>query len=167
MRYEHTTQVPNEVLDTCLPVLTVAELKLLLIVIRQTFGWRKARDRISHSQFVEKTGLGKRSVTEAITSLIEKGLVKVTDYTNVVLDAPESRRGKPFLFYSYEDGTNAKNYQNMCKNPQEQVQNSDDNKTILSKLTEQNFVRNQGTTKLTDQERIAQILSKGQEDSRT
>jgi hypothetical protein len=39
MTYKHTTQVPNILFDTHLRELTESELKILLIVIRQTIGW--------------------------------------------------------------------------------------------------------------------------------
>ena len=85
MMYQQTTQVPNVIFDTHLSFLTESELKLLLIIIRQTFGWfdkttgrRKTRDRISHGQFIKKTGLSRRVISKALKSLIEKGLVTVT-----------------------------------------------------------------------------------------
>ena len=66
MTYEQTTQVPNILFDLHLPSLTESELKILLIIIRQTYGWidrytgkRKLQDRISHSQFITKSGLTK------------------------------------------------------------------------------------------------------------
>ena len=60
MEYKQTTQVPNFIFDICLSQLTEAELKVLLVVIRQTLGWldkltgkRKSRDRITISQFIQ------------------------------------------------------------------------------------------------------------------
>lgn len=100
------TQVPNFVLDACLPLLKEAELKTLLVIIRQTIGWidrstgkRKVRDRISNSQFRSKTGMSKRVITSAIQSLVDKGLVAVTDYEGRPLDTPLSRKGKSYLFF--------------------------------------------------------------------
>ena len=59
MHYPQTTQVPNALFDKHLPNISHAELKILLIIIRQTYGWiapqtkqRKLRDRISHGQFI-------------------------------------------------------------------------------------------------------------------
>ena len=40
MTYKQTTQVPNELFDIHLPDLTFSELKILLFIIRQTYGWR-------------------------------------------------------------------------------------------------------------------------------
>jgi phage replication O-like protein O len=107
MTYKQTTQVPNCVFDALLPSLTNAELKIFLVVIRQTFGWisqktgrRKERDRISQSQFTAKTGLSKRIVTRALQSLIEKKLLTVTTAKGAELRFASDRKGRAYLFYS-------------------------------------------------------------------
>lgn len=81
------TQVPDAVFDELLPVLSGAELKVLLYIIRRTFGFKKNRDNISLSQMVSGiktrdglvidggTGLGKSSVIRALTTLEEKNIV--------------------------------------------------------------------------------------------
>ena len=108
MIYQQTTQVPKIVFDTHLPSLTESELKLLLIIIRQTFGWfdkatgqRKTRDRISHGQFMKKTGLSRRVITKALKSLIEKDLVTVTCENGKTLHRAVERKGMARLFYSF------------------------------------------------------------------
>ena len=85
-----TTPVPNSVFDDYLPKLSDAELKIYLIIIRQTLGWqqkktgkRKIRDRITHSQFVKKAGLSKRVISKTIQSLINKSLILV--YSSIFL----------------------------------------------------------------------------------
>jgi len=107
MIYDKNTQVPNFLFDTYLPNLTEAELKITLVVIRQTQGWlnartgnRKERDRISGYQFREKTGLSKRIITKSINSLVQKNLLQVTDYTRKILHTPNERKGKSYLYYS-------------------------------------------------------------------
>ena len=107
MNYAYTTQVPNNVFDRHLPHITGSELKVLLIVIRQTYGWidklsgkRKTRDRISISQFTTKTGLSRRSVTEAISSLQAQNLIKVMNHTGDTISLPGARQGKKYLFYT-------------------------------------------------------------------
>jgi len=59
MIYKQTTQVPNILFDTLIPTLTEAEIKLLLVIMRQTYGWvgsktgkRKQHNRISRNQFL-------------------------------------------------------------------------------------------------------------------
>ena len=109
MIYQQTTQVPNVLLDNYLPSLTGAELKILLVIIRQNYGWmdsrtgkRKTRDRISHSQFKEKTGLCSKIISKAIQSLVLKGLISVTDKSGNQLTNTLDRKGHPKLFHSFQ-----------------------------------------------------------------
>ena len=109
MMYKKTTQIPNIVLDQYLRTLNASELKVLLVIIRQTNGWidkctgrRKTRDRITHSQFKEKTGLCSKIISKATKSLVLKGLITVTDGAGKELVNTSDRKGKPRLFYSYQ-----------------------------------------------------------------
>lgn len=102
------TQVPNQLFDEFLSRLTAAELKVLLLVIRQTRGWvygkskkRKVRDRITHNQFIKKTGICRKVISPTIQSLVEYGLLKVTGYNGQTLDTPEKRKGKQWLLYEF------------------------------------------------------------------
>lgn len=106
MIYKQTTQVPNFLFDKHLRELTEAELKILLVTIRQTLGWfdsktgkRKSRDRITHNQFRQKTGLSKRIISKTIQSLSVKKLIQITDFEGKELHQPLERKGKPYLFY--------------------------------------------------------------------
>lgn len=101
------TKIPNILLDTHLPSLTEAELKILLIIIRQTYGWidkstgtRKLRDRLSHSQFIAKTGLSRRAISIAINTLIGKSLIKISSFDGLEINDSSQRQGKTHLFYS-------------------------------------------------------------------
>lgn len=112
MRYQQTTPVPNIIFDTYLPLLTGSEFKVLSIIIRQTYGWvdketgkRKTRDRISHSQFVKKTGLSRRVVSKSIQSLVAKDLVRITDQADNSLHRAEDRKGTSWMFYTLTLGT--------------------------------------------------------------
>lgn len=107
--YRQTTTVPNVIFDTHLPLLTEAELKMLLIIIRQTNGWvdkrtggRKTRDRIFHGQFMKKTGLCRRVISKTLQNLISKGLIQVTYQYGNSLDWPEERKGVTRMFYSFQ-----------------------------------------------------------------
>lgn len=107
MNYPNTTQVPNRFFDQLLPHLTLAETKILLVIIRQTYGWidnttkaRKQRDRISYGQFIQKTGLSRRVITNTIKSLIAKQAVVVTDWKGNMLTEAQDRIGNNRLFYS-------------------------------------------------------------------
>lgn len=101
---KQSTPVPNMVFDIHLPTLSDSELKVYLIIIRQTLGWkyknkRKERDRITHSQFVKKTGLSRRVISKTIQTLINRHLILVTDYQFNKLLSPQSRKGKSYLYY--------------------------------------------------------------------
>jgi len=83
------TQVPDQLFDEHLPYLGHAELKVLLFIIRRTFGWGKSADAISLSQLERGTGLSRRSVREAVKSLEQKRLI--------VADRCPSPRGDPSI----------------------------------------------------------------------
>lgn len=103
----NTTPVPNVVFDEYLKDLKLAELKVLLVVIRQTLGWadknstlgRKERDWISSSQLSKKTGSSKRAITTATEELNKKSLIEIQDEHRNILDTPEKRKGKQRLYY--------------------------------------------------------------------
>ncbi|MBK7694781.1 MAG: replication protein [Saprospiraceae bacterium] len=106
MIFKHT-QVPNILLDTHLPNLTESELKILLVIIRQTYGWidkftgkRKIKDRISQSQFRIKTGLSKRIISKTLKMLSDKDLISIYDRKHNLLKNSLERRGQPVLLYS-------------------------------------------------------------------
>lgn len=107
MLYKQTTHLPNFIFDSFLSELTEAELKVLLVIARQTVGWiiqgtndRKQRDRITHYQFCKKTGLSKRAITNAIQKLLFRKLITITDYKHKTLFFPKDRKGKSYLYYS-------------------------------------------------------------------
>lgn len=70
------TQVPNVILDN-LAKLTPAELKVLLVVVRATFGWHKDRDMLSLSQISEKSGLTRRYVQDLVKRLDGNWLIRI------------------------------------------------------------------------------------------
>jgi hypothetical protein len=79
--------VPDELFDEQLPDLSGAELKVLLYIIRRTFGFKKDSDNISLSQMLEGirrrdgavldrgVGLTKKTLLLALRSLQEKNLI--------------------------------------------------------------------------------------------
>ena len=81
------TQVPDELFDELLSELTGSELKVLLYVVRRTFGFKRDSDHISLSQMVsgiakkdgtildKGTGLDKKTVIRAVKSLVSKGIL--------------------------------------------------------------------------------------------
>ena len=106
MIFKHT-QVPNILFDTHLPNLTESELKILLVIIRQTNGWidkctgkRKTKDRITQSQFRVKTGLSKRIISKTLKMLSDKNFISIYDRKHNLVKNAIDRRGKSILLYS-------------------------------------------------------------------
>jgi len=81
------TQVPDEAIDQLMPRLSGAEFKVLLYIIRRTYGFKKSADDISLKQMVEGiktregkqldsgTGLTKETVTLAVKHLVEQRVI--------------------------------------------------------------------------------------------
>ena len=82
------TQVPDLFFDRIAPLLSEAELRVILYIFRHTFGWKKDFDRISLAQMVDGirrqdgsvvdlgTGMAKTSVVRGVKGLIEKRLIE-------------------------------------------------------------------------------------------
>lgn len=82
------TMVPDELFDELLPDLSGAELKVLLFVVRRTFGFKRDCDRISLSQMLHGittregrvlhrgVGLSKPTLLGALRSLHAKGVLR-------------------------------------------------------------------------------------------
>ncbi|MFV0572864.1 MAG: replication protein [Xanthomarina gelatinilytica] len=107
MSYYYRTTVPNSVFDKHLTDLGYAELKVLLVIIRQTYGWKDKRtggykrwDWISQRFFVRKTGLSARAVSTAISQLIYKGLILVKNQKGYLLFDKKQRQQEAKLYFS-------------------------------------------------------------------
>jgi hypothetical protein len=110
----NSTQVPNNFFDEWLPLLKEGEMKVLLIIIRQTLGWvedketgrRKEKDWISNRQMAIKTGLGSRSISRAIATLIQKGLIETWGDGGIRLDtSAERKKAGMRIFYRLKTAT--------------------------------------------------------------
>ena len=159
--------IPNIIFDTHLPLLTEKELKVLLIILRQTIGWvskkgkRKTRDWISHRYFINTTGLSRKSITQAISLLIKKGLIKAETTSYQTLESSSSRKGQVRIYYSClligrED----------CTHPKVQLASSQGKILLTTKLTDtklkpQTKVNSTYPNRLTDLERYQQVLREG------
>ena len=94
--------VPVRLVDEVMPDLRDTELRVLLVVLRQTWGWRadrlagsgahKRRDWLSHRQLCRRTGRGSDAVSAAVASLTAAGLIVVEDGGGRPLAMPEERR---------------------------------------------------------------------------
>lgn len=133
----HYTPISNILLDNFISTLTGSELKILLIILRQTVGFHKQRDKMTYVQLQKKTGLSKRIITETIQSLINKNLILVTDYQNKPLENTGDRKGKILLFYSSPLSTSAENSTDQCTKRHHPVQKSAYNKIYITKETAQ------------------------------
>ncbi len=83
------TPIPDQLLDDVMAFLSGAELKVLLYIMRHTYGYKKSADSISVKQMVEGitaadgrvvdrgTGLSKASVHSAVKQLEENALIIV------------------------------------------------------------------------------------------
>ena len=114
-----------------------AEFKLLAIIIRQTYGWQKKRDRLNYTQFIQKTGLSRRIIAHAIQSLIDKQLIQTSDYSGNILNTPESRKGKTSIFFTPCITTHAETNKKISTFKQKAMQKPTYNKTTYSKPNKQ------------------------------
>jgi hypothetical protein len=147
------TQTPDQLFDVLMPRLTESELKVLLYVVRRTFGFKKQSDDISLKQMVEGiktrdgrqldsgTGLSRPSVTKGVRGLVAHGvLTAVRNSSQERGDEPTSYRlrfkGEPLETSlprgsqdSYEGGgNNVSREGRKAVTPQETVdQHTDDN----------------------------------------
>lgn len=97
----NTTPVPHIVLRQWMPRLSDVELRVLIVVIDQTFGWveeaetgrRKDRDWISSSQLVLKTGRARKAVSSAVKTLVETHrIIETVDESGRPLDTAHKRK---------------------------------------------------------------------------
>jgi phage replication O-like protein O len=94
------TQVPNALLDN-LHIVSDAELRVLLVVIRQTVGWHRNRHKLSISFLCRATDMSSQGVINATKSLIARGVIvrypkeDGFEYELVLTDEPTPRRLDP------------------------------------------------------------------------
>ncbi len=70
------TQIPNELLDILARIkLSPNQWRVLIYLIRKTYGYHKEADYISNSQIVRATGLHKTTVSHALRRLARANLI--------------------------------------------------------------------------------------------
>ena len=111
------TPVPNILLDDWMPLLSDTELRVLLVVTRQTLGFqaggkthnntpggtasRRARDWLTHARLKQATGRASEAVSKAVDGLVKRGLLEVcTECGSPLLTPPERRRCRGRIFFS-------------------------------------------------------------------
>lgn len=74
------TSVPNELLEAMYQTdnhFSPNQMRVLLYLIRMTYGWHKARDRISLKRMSADIGKDRRNVTRAVRELERMGVIEV------------------------------------------------------------------------------------------
>lgn len=106
MSIPNTTQTPNIIFNGLMKEMTDTELRVVLVVIRATYGWiadretgmRKEEDWISHYQLKEKTGRQSGALSNAIDSCIQKGWIEARDSKGNLLNTKGKRKGKNIYY---------------------------------------------------------------------
>ncbi len=80
------------VVDDLLPSLKDTELRLLLVVLRQTLLRNKRFDWLASRQLKERTGRASEAVSAAIDALVTRGLLEVRNEQGRLLSTPQQRR---------------------------------------------------------------------------
>jgi hypothetical protein len=100
MAIPNTTPTPNELYNGEMQKMSDAELRVVMIVTRATFGWiidkktglRKEEDWISLSQMIKKSGKSIRAIKYAVQSCIDKGWIEVRSKNGELLDTGIKRQ---------------------------------------------------------------------------
>ncbi len=70
------TPIANEIIESLVKIdLLGAEWRVLLFIIRKTYGYHKKSDRISFTQFEKGTGISRQTINKTIKNLVAKGLI--------------------------------------------------------------------------------------------
>ena len=70
------TKIANELLEKlCLPGINGSEYRIILFVVRKTYGFNKKQDRISFTQFQKGTGMNRAHAIRTINSLVDKRIL--------------------------------------------------------------------------------------------
>lgn len=85
------TQVPDQFFDDHLRHLSCTELRVMLVLFRQTLGWKRDSHSISVPEIASRSGAGDSTVWRAVRSLESKGLVSVTRRTTKAGDPAANR----------------------------------------------------------------------------
>lgn len=100
-RLANTTPFPNLLLDSVMRFLSDTEWRVLCVIVRQTYGWQKPEDWLSHSQLKSHTGRESAAVSRAVDTLVKRGLIVVRDRSNRRLySTAERRRSRSGLVFA-------------------------------------------------------------------
>lgn len=166
--YKNTFQTPNEVIDDLMKQLPSSELKVLLFIIRRTYGMlekgskynRVRRAWISQKLFRTCCNLSGRAVSTSIDNLAIKEIIEVTDSEGELLNTKQKRRGKPRLYFACRLRLAHMDFKKK-KKACEQVSKKPVNTLHIIKPTmikPSCAIIVQGVQRISDKERIQQIL---------
>lgn len=81
-----STMISNEVFEKIYSFpFTNGELRILLFIIRKTWGWNKKEDKISYNQIASATNITRRNAIYAVNTLVKKqALVIKKGYINTI-----------------------------------------------------------------------------------
>ncbi len=71
------TQVPNFIIDNFMSILSNAEFKIIMLIVRYTCGFHRRQAAISFSHFSQKCGLSRECINKSIKKFEQLGWIKV------------------------------------------------------------------------------------------
>lgn len=87
------TPIANEILDVVARTrFPSGERSVLDVILRKTYGYNKKEDQIAYTQFMEMTGLSRRSVIYIVQNLQAKAVILVSRKRNAVQNDPNTYR---------------------------------------------------------------------------
>ena len=141
----NSTQIPHLILREWLPQLSDTELRVVLIISDQTFGWHKDSDYLSYSQLRLRTGSSNGSIATALKSLREKGLIKVMDKKGKQIKTKEEARIAQELYYQI-NATSPKIRDHVSKNWTPKIGDTKDTYTKTLTNVRDDATPNRGTS---------------------
>lgn len=100
-RLANTTPFPNWLLDRAMRFLSDTEWRILCVIVRQTYGWQKSEDWLSHSQLRSQTGRASAAVSRSVDMLVKRGLIVVRDrFERRLHTTAERRRSRTGLHFA-------------------------------------------------------------------
>jgi phage replication O-like protein O len=89
------TSIANEILEELAKInLSGYETRVLVFIIRKTYGWHKKADRIPHSQIVKGTGIHKAHVSKTVKRLADRNLITRDKHRRIGFQKDYKRWGK-------------------------------------------------------------------------
>lgn len=127
------TKINNQILDDLMAAsLTAAQFKIVLAVIRKTYGYNKKSDKISGSQLAGMVDLSKPKVAKALSALVRANVIK----------RPSQRSNLTFNKYRNEwdldalrDCRNGQSQARDCRNGQSKIAEMGNQQKTISKVT--------------------------------